>query len=566
MLIKTIKNIFISGFLLSILSACAVIKAPEGGPDDKTPPEVAEISPKLYTLNYSGAPIEFKFSEYVEKASVLENIRISPEFRADYSWSGKTLEIKPDEKLKPNTTYSITLDPGYKDLSGNSPTQAVSLIISTGNYLDSGKISGKAINASGYTLFAYNISNINSDTLNIKTTKADYKVKIGTSGEYQLMALPSGKYRLFLINDRNEDALYSEGAEEFAAISRDVEVIQQLEVKNIVFYKPRIIDLRPPATTDVNSIENQMIKISMNKSIDTNSLHSDAFNIIDSLSKERIKTIAAYISASDAKNIIVIPEKKLIENQFYRLEIDNSKFPVKDSSGNYMMGKVLSEPFQSSGAEQPKELKITTSIADSAKDIPLNSAIQIKFSNPIYEPAIGDIKLTQSSSKKNLTTHYKFTNNNMISIYPEARLQSNILYKLEIPVTNIRSVFNNALADTTIILNFTSEDLRLNGSVSGILRVNGSEKFEGKYLIILSTDDYKREYITSVDSVGKWIFRSLPEGEYILNVSFDENNNGKFDSGNAFPYRPAEKYYPTDRQIKVIQRWKVEDIMIDINL
>lgn len=552
-----------------LIPACAVIRPLTGGPDDTTPPEVIEITPPNNTINYSGETIKFKFSEYVDKASAVENIRISPELKAEYSWSGRTLEIEPTEKLKANTTYSFSIEAGYKDLSGNLPAKSQSLIISTGNSIDSASITGIAKNAIGFYVFAYNIANINADTLDIRHTKPDYKVKIGSSGEFTIPALPDGTFRIFLVNDRNTDGLYNEGSEEASTFSNDLRVAQVYSPSDIVFYKSQLFDFQVPELVDIHSIDNQSINLIMTKAIDTLSLNPASFSIIDSISREVISISAALISPKDDKKILLIPAKQLTTNNLYRLKIDNSAFPVKDINHNSMKGIIQSEPF--SAAASPSklpEIELTT-IADSAKNISLSPEIKINFNQAMIKAELGEIKFNQANSKKNIQTESTFVNSNSISIKSKQRLISNTAYRMEIPINNMRSAYGKTSPDTIISLNFTTEDLRLNGSVSGSLRVNGSNQFSAerpsrKYLIVLSDSLGKSEMMTTPDSLGKWSFPSLSEGEYLINIIKDKNLNGKFDVGNIFPYQASERYFPISRKIKIVQRWKVDDVILEI--
>ncbi len=567
----TNKNIFIKfiilifiGILL-ILNSCAVIKAPSGGPDDTTPPEIVEVYPENNSINYNGETIYFKFNEYLDKSSVVENVRISPKFTPDFSWTGKKLKIKPKSDLMPNTTYSITLEPGYKDIVGNKPDNSYSIIFSTGNYLDSGFIGGTTKNAMGYSVFLYNISNINPDTLNIKHTKPNYIAKIGESGEYSVLALPDATYRLFLVNDQNLDELYNEGIEEISAYSKDIILNQRIKQNNTSFYETKIVDKNPPELLESISLAEQIIQLSMNEEIDTFSLNSTAFILLDSLTNEKIKINAAIISQKDNKNILLYSDKKMINNNYYRIIIDNLLFPIKDISGNKINSKITSEPFQYVASDTITAFNLMSSISDNSTNISLSPKINIIFSFPISNPEVGEIILNFNDSKKNLPTKYEFINSNTISISPVNRLNSNSNYKISIPIKGIVSAIGQRLPDTTLILNFLTEDLRLNGSLSGNLRINGATgTVAGNYYIVLTKTDGKFDELSMVDSTAKWEYLSLTEGEYVINVFKDENNNGKYDSGSIYPFIPAEKYFLVNKKVNVVQRWKVEDIIIDI--
>ena len=112
--------------MLFIGFGCANPLPPSGGPDDTTPPEIIEFIPADAALNYRDKDIVLRFSEYVDKNSVIENVRINPELPLEFSWSGKRLTILPNSAMLDNTTYCLSIEPNYKDLSGNKPRTAFS--------------------------------------------------------------------------------------------------------------------------------------------------------------------------------------------------------------------------------------------------------------------------------------------------------------------------------------------------------------------------------------------------------------------------------------------------------
>ena len=59
--------------MLFIGFGCANPLPPSGGPDDATPPEIIEFIPADAALNYRDKDIVLRFSEYVDKNSVIEN-------------------------------------------------------------------------------------------------------------------------------------------------------------------------------------------------------------------------------------------------------------------------------------------------------------------------------------------------------------------------------------------------------------------------------------------------------------------------------------------------------------
>ena len=81
----------------------------------------------------------------------------------------------------------------------------------------------------------------------------------------------------------------------------------------------------------------------------------------------------------------------------------------------------------------------------------------------------------------------------------------------------------------------------------------------------MSKSKEKDIYTAIADSNNNWAIKDLPEGEYDVEVYIDKNENGKYDSGNAYPYTESEEYFKYSNIIKIISRWKVDNFNIKIN-
>lgn len=572
-IVTTIKNTNLSnivfGFIMLIIGyGCANPLPPSGGPDDTQAPEIIEFTPQNATLNFKDQPVEIKFSEYVDKNSVIENIRITPELPLEYSWSGKRLEISPSDTMRDNLTYCLSIEPNYKDLSGNKPLSAFSLIFSTGSSIDSGKVMGKVYSkAQGFSAFAYRIDNINHDTLNITTTKPDYKIKIGSSGDFSIQALKDGTYRLFLINDRNEDGLYTPGYEEFSAANRDIKVTATdiISPNNYCnFYSSSIIDKTAPELNSATSISDRTINLVFSEAIDVNSINPKSFSIIDTVSKHKTEIIGTYQLPTKKSNINLILDKALDTAAVYYCEIDNSIYPIRDSAANAMSGVIRSEVFSGTSVKQIDSLKFKATLLDSAKQVKLNSSFAIQFNQPIITGHLDSFALINKSNNKKVPYSHRIVNNSELEFIPQFELQSNTWYQASLKMDSIYSVFGDKLPDTTLAVNFLTEDLRLSGSLSGTIKARTAVDSNTKFIVILDANGGRTQYSAISDSSMNWSFTTLPEGEYTINIIRDTNGNGVYDVGEAYPFKAAEVYYPINRKIKIIQRWKVQDLIIEL--
>jgi uncharacterized protein (DUF2141 family) len=127
--------LIILGVLL--LNGCAQVGVLSGGEQDFFAPAPKRISPDQNTLNFSGNSVEIELNEFVELINPQQNIVMVPAHaKPKVKLTKKTLEITWDETLQPNTTYSIYMNGLVKDITEGNDS-LMTYVFSTGNQIDS---------------------------------------------------------------------------------------------------------------------------------------------------------------------------------------------------------------------------------------------------------------------------------------------------------------------------------------------------------------------------------------------------------------------------------------------
>ncbi|MFN3394543.1 MAG: Ig-like domain-containing protein, partial [Candidatus Thermochlorobacter sp.] len=198
-------------FALALLQACATEVAPQGGPEDRTPPKIVRIYPDSGALHFSGNLIRIEFNKFVNTQSLRSAVFFSPELD-DYEirGSGTSAEIIIYDTLKPNRTYTYTLTNDLRDTRGNALEKSYTFAFSTGDKIDSGFIAGKVFGKNnrpvkGALVLAYLLpkgDTLYADTLNPAKLKPDYIAQTDSAGAFQLNYLAEGDYRLIAIEDK----------------------------------------------------------------------------------------------------------------------------------------------------------------------------------------------------------------------------------------------------------------------------------------------------------------------------------------------------------------------------
>ena len=135
-------------FFAFVLLNCATSVAPGGGPEDKYPPRVAGVYP---APNSTNMPLELnihlQFDEWIATSVPRSAVMISPplEKRLKFEVDGDELYVTSKARLDSNTTYTVTIASGLKDLHGNAVADPFRLTFSTGPIIDSLSLTGRAM-------------------------------------------------------------------------------------------------------------------------------------------------------------------------------------------------------------------------------------------------------------------------------------------------------------------------------------------------------------------------------------------------------------------------------------
>ena len=219
------KCVVVVLFTSVLLSSCAMKVAPTGGPQDRTPAIVTEIEPPSGTRNMTEDRVTFSFDDYIDR-SVRNAFVIQPTTRFSTSYAGNEVDVIFEEPLRPNTTYVITLGTDYRDVRGNTPSEAVAMVFSTGPDLDSGKVTGTvtAPSTKGLEVFLYSSADALPDSFDPRSAKPDYRLPIGATGSFRVGGLKDGIYRVIIIRDENKNTTL-DANEDFVFAPEDVSVI-----------------------------------------------------------------------------------------------------------------------------------------------------------------------------------------------------------------------------------------------------------------------------------------------------------------------------------------------------
>ena len=113
-----------------ILIGCAQVGTLSGGERDRVAPQLISCQPKMGEKNINPSVIRLQFDEFVQLSNPTESIRLEPaDATINATLIKKSLVVSLKGDLNPNTTYSLYVDGGIKDVTeGNDSIYKLSLI------------------------------------------------------------------------------------------------------------------------------------------------------------------------------------------------------------------------------------------------------------------------------------------------------------------------------------------------------------------------------------------------------------------------------------------------------
>lgn len=215
--------------LAGLAAGCAQVREVTGGPQDTTPPVLLEAEPPMLSTRFTGRRILLHFDERVKVVDAARQLLISPPLTSPpelHVQGGHTVVIDLQEALAPATTYSFNLGDAVVDLTEGNPASGLTYVMSTGDQLDSGAVTGRVMHAStgrpapGVQVLLHAVG----DTAGIRQGRPLYAARSDGEGRYTAHHLRNGSYTLHALVDRNGNLRFDLPLEEVAFLNGPVEV------------------------------------------------------------------------------------------------------------------------------------------------------------------------------------------------------------------------------------------------------------------------------------------------------------------------------------------------------
>ena len=409
-IIKTISPFFLLILLIPkimVLTGCASIIPPTGGPRDTIPPVLLKSTPGDSSKNFKDKTITFTFDEYVELQDAQTNLLVSPlpKIPPFVEAKLKTVIVKIKDTLEPNTTYYYNFGKSIKDYTEGNVLPNFSYIFSTGNIIDSLEFSGKVVLAEtgGVDSTLIVMLHKNPDDSAVIKDSPRYIARLDSMGNYHFRYLPSGTFYLYALKDQGNTGKYLSPSQLFAFADSPVETRPGAQPVTLYAFVEKKEEPRPGAQVSFNRgtggrTEERRLKFSTTTSNGNEQDLLTSFSILfdtplrnfDS-SKLELSTDSSFIKDTTYSWEQDSLKKKLTlnikwkENTFYNLILD--KEFASDTSGRKLL-KTDTIKFHTKKPADYGSLKISFNNFDSTKN-PVLQVIQagtLVNSFPVTKP------------------------------------------------------------------------------------------------------------------------------------------------------------------------------------
>ena len=549
-----------------LLTGCAKIVTPTGGPKDVTPPAITKEVPANGCNNFKGNTIKITFNEFVTLNNTFENVLISPPLaqQPTYTLSGKTLIIKLNDTLQNNQTYNLGFANCIQDFTEGNPIPFYNYAFSTGEAVDSFMLQGRVIDAQttsavkGCFVFAYS-QNIDSLPL---TTKPQYITKTQPSGSFTIKNIRPGNYKIFALKDINNNLIYDLPNEEIAFLDQTMAAVQMpVEIpKDTTSIKDSIAISAEVEDTTAKEPKTQLFFF----------MEEDTTQAFVKLQNKEVGKYEFIYKSKIYKHSTII----LSEREYDHFEIVGRdtitwylKEPLLDSMvvavtvNDTVCDTLRLEPFKKTGGRtggrRGKGDDHTALAVGNRNAGELYKPLVLTFPYPIRPNDSVPVQIVATKKYSGNDTSYinlSVPNSFTSSLVVDRKFEEKVPYTLTIR-DSVFFGYNGSVNDT-LRIKFTTKTER----DYGLLRMTYKLP-NNKYPFVIQLLNNKGEVLQSdiIHQSGTITYPNLAAGGYKIKAIEDRNGNGVWDTGNYRQKRQPERVFYFDKAITVRGYWELEE-------
>jgi len=518
-----------------VLLSCANVVVPGGGPKDTEASKIISSNPPNYSIGFGARKVELEFNEFIQLDDPSSKVVISPLLSrpADYKVKGKKIIISLPDTLEQNTTYTLNFGESLKDVNEGNVLKNFTYVFSTGEFLDSMVVLGRVIDAFSYQPLGDVVVSLYKDLSDsaVLSKKPFYFTKTDKDGKFSIKNVKEDIYQIIALKDENYNLIYDLPVEKLGFISSTLAVSDSTEPQMIALFERH------------KDTELQLIQA-------------------DQLAPGRL--IFIYSTAVNKFQVDIIGKRNYADS-YLEFESPNDSMLFWYNYNHHWVQELqlvandtLTDTVEIKQSISPDSIRIASPTLMEAmqKGVPTLLApgkyLILNFNIPMYIVDEQRIMVYEDSiiNKIQPTIIPSSNSRKVILDYPWNSDKRYIVIILDSALTDHYGGTNDTIYTeyyTKSLEEYTSLTLALNDTLKSgtILQLLGENQVVAEE-IILSVNQ------TRVD------FNFLNPGDYQIKLIFDENNNGKWDTGNYGKKLQPEKTYVYPEKINLRPNWEVE--------
>ncbi|WP_114777673.1 Ig-like domain-containing protein [Botryobacter ruber] len=535
-----LAHLLLTAATTGILGACASVSSPEGGPKDETNPSLVSSTPTQGELNVKTQVITLDFDEEVQPNKLNSELLITPNVDNKFTVLSKRerLQLTFEKPLEENTTYTLNFREGVQDITEKNPAKDLRLTFSTGNYIDSSRVSGKVMQLLTQTpekeaiVALYPIT----DTLNIRKNPPYYQAMTNEAGEFSFENIKEGEYRLFALIDKNKNSYYDNESERIGYKENPISVTPTTD--SVLLQTVRI-DTKKPLPPRREQFQDRVLLT-----------YNEGLTSIKGTPVENPKDSILYKMQEDGKIVHIFAGNGFTGGR--------AVFSVADSAGNQSVDS-LTVAFEGKRSQliRGAAFKVaggkggTTATYRKGQPVTIEMQTPVKVTGPEPIALLADSVVVQNIK------------------YPEQITLDKTATELTFTLPATNNKINQLIVklDSTAIVPVQGAPLQL----PNLTIIKAEEKGTGSVKGAV-VSDYKSYFIQLLNSEGQLLkevqnqktfhFRNLEPGAYAIRVLVDEDNNGKWRSGDPKLRQEPEKVYMYPKPIEIRANWDLDDVRL----
>jgi len=530
LLLSQIRPLMLKRFLNLVILCCGILitfncanrGTPSGGEKDIQAPIITKTEPENFSTNFTSKEIRIYFDEFIKIKNLQKNLIISPPMDpapevTPLGSASKYISIKIHDTLQPNTTYAFNFGESIVDNNEENAYQFYRYVFSTGDYIDSLKVSGSIKDAYEFkadefvSVMLYEVDSTFTDSIIYKKKPKYITSTLDSITTFQLENLKDGKYLMVALKDKNSNYIYEPKSDKIGFVDNFITVPSDSSYTINLFKEE--LDFKVTRPSLVSGQKIQFGYEGSHEEVRLNLLNKPS-NLNHKITKDP-ETDSLYF--------------------WYKPKLDSDSLLFEVSKRSYV------DTFT---------VKINDQLNDSLLMKPLQTGAMLFTENFELEANIPIIDFDKTKvsfiDKDSLDVNYQVDFASLENKYTFTFDKSeNNIYRFKMFPGAFTDFFGNV--NDTLQYNLQTREY----SDYGNLRLTLQNAI---YPVIVQLVSVQGKVIAEKISEQQEIldYRHLSPGDYYIRVIFDANKNGKYDPGNYLLKRQSERvsYYNELQEIR----------------